>query len=166
MVLLAIHLQWKSSIIQRVLSIKSHAVHVVADGSNIKGILPIIYSWAPGSQWLGHIPSESVNPELRMELKKTQCLGLHVEMCKLSNWRGGWDGLIRLYNKERKKDSEFRFEALQHLEVGRGFPWWLNLPMQETWVWSLIQEDSTCLRATEPVHHNYWACALEPESCN
>ena len=84
----------------------------------------------------------------------------------LSNWRGGRDGLIRLCNKERKKDSEFKFEALQHLEVGRGFPWWLNPPMQETWVWSLIQEDSTSLRATESDHHNYWACALEPESCN
>ena len=51
---------------------------MVADGSNITGILPIIYSSAPGSQWPGHITSESVNLELRMELKKTQCLGLHM----------------------------------------------------------------------------------------
>ena len=39
------------------------------------------------------------------------------------------------------------------------------LPKQKTWVWSLIQEDPTCHRATEPVRHNYWACALEPGSC-
>ena len=78
MVLLAIHLQWKSSIIQSVLSIKTHAVHVVADGSNIKGILPIIYSCGPGSQGPGHCGSESVDLELRTELKKTQCLGLHT----------------------------------------------------------------------------------------
>ena len=30
--------------------------------------------------------------------------------------------------------------------------------MQETWVQSLVQENPTCC---EPVHHNYWACALE-----
>ena len=41
---------------------------------------------------------------------------------------------------------------------------WLGvcLPMQGTWVRSLVQEDPTCRGATEPVHHNYWACALEP----
>ena len=32
------------------------------------------------------------------------------------------------------------------------------LPMQETRVQSLIQEDPTYLRATEPVYHNYRAC--------
>ena len=26
---------------------------------------------------------------------------------------------------------------------------------------SLIWEDPTCCRATKPMHHNYWACALE-----
>jgi len=38
--------------------------------------------------------------------------------------------------------------------------------MQETWIWSLIKEDPTCCIATKPVHHNYWACALEPRSHN
>ena len=38
--------------------------------------------------------------------------------------------------------------------------------MQETWVGFLIQEDPTCLGATKLVGHNYWACALEPRSCN
>ena len=38
--------------------------------------------------------------------------------------------------------------------------------MQGTWVWSLIQEDSTCCGATKSVCHNYWACALEPRSHN
>ena len=32
-------------------------------------------------------------------------------------------------------------------------------------VWSLICEDSPCLRAPKPVH-NYWDCALEPRSCD
>ena len=34
---------------------------------------------------------------------------------------------------------------------------WLRiyLPMQGTWVWFLLQEDSTCHRATRPMHCNY-----------
>ena len=45
---------------------------------------------------------------------------------------------------------------------------WLrsHLPMQGTRVWSLVWEDPTCHRATKPVRHNYWACALEPASHN
>ena len=45
-------------------------------------------------------------------------------------------------------------------------PQWIriHLLMQGTWVWSLVQEDPTCLGATRPLSHNYWACALEPEN--
>ena len=42
----------------------------------------------------------------------------------------------------------------------------IHLPMQGTWVPSLIREDPTCRGATKPVRHNYWACALEPASHN
>ena len=42
----------------------------------------------------------------------------------------------------------------------------IHLPIQGTWVWSLVQEDPTCCGATKPVCHNYWACALEPTSHN
>ena len=38
--------------------------------------------------------------------------------------------------------------------------------MQGTRVPGLVREDPTCHRATKPVHHNYWACALEPASHN
>ena len=31
---------------------------------------------------------------------------------------------------------------------------------------SLVLEDPTCLGATKPVYHSYWACALEPRSHN
>ena len=37
------------------------------------------------------------------------------------------------------------------------------LPVQETWVRSLIQNNPTCYRAAEPMHCSYWAPA--PESC-
>ena len=47
-----------------------------------------------------------------------------------------------------------------------GLPQWLSakdcLPTQESQAWSLVWEDPTCLRATKPGHHNYWACAVEP----
>ena len=43
---------------------------------------------------------------------------------------------------------------------------WIRLPMQGTWVRALVGEDPSCRGATKPVHHNYWACALEPTSHN
>ena len=45
---------------------------------------------------------------------------------------------------------------------------WLRicLPMQGTRVRALVREDPTCRGATKPVHHNYWACALELVSHN
>ena len=42
----------------------------------------------------------------------------------------------------------------------------IHLPVQETWAQSLIREDPTCRRATKPMCHNYWVCALEPRSFN
>ena len=42
----------------------------------------------------------------------------------------------------------------------------IRLPTQGTRVRSLVREDPTCRRATKPVHHNYWACTLEPASHN
>ena len=38
--------------------------------------------------------------------------------------------------------------------------------MEETWIWSLIQEDATCHRATKPIHRNKWTWALEPSNRN
>ena len=42
---------------------------------------------------------------------------------------------------------------------------WLGicLPMQGTWVWSLVQEDPTCHGATNLLYHNCWACALQQQ---
>ena len=39
-----------------------------------------------------------------------------------------------------------------------------RLPSQGTRVRALVQEDPTCCGGTKPVHHNYWAGALEPAS--
>ena len=37
----------------------------------------------------------------------------------------------------------------------------IHLPMQETWVGSLVWEDSTCYRATKPASQSYWARVLQ-----
>ena len=42
----------------------------------------------------------------------------------------------------------------------------IQLPVQGTWIQSLTGEDSTCHRATKPVHHNHWAHNVEPASHN
>ena len=42
----------------------------------------------------------------------------------------------------------------------------IHLPMQGTRVRALVREDPTCRGAAKPVHHNYWACALEPACHN
>ena len=40
--------------------------------------------------------------------------------------------------------------------------WWrIHLPMQGSWVWSLVREDSIRCRATKPMSHNFWAHVLE-----
>ena len=33
--------------------------------------------------------------------------------------------------------------------------------MQGTWIWSLVQEESTFLGATKPIYHNYGAWVLQ-----
>lgn len=42
----------------------------------------------------------------------------------------------------------------------------IYLPMRRAQVWSLVQEGLTCCWATKPMGLNYWACTLEPKSCN
>ena len=45
--------------------------------------------------------------------------------------------------------------------------WYLiHLPVQETQVRSLVQEDPTCVGTTKPMRRNRWPCALEPGSQN
>ena len=42
--------------------------------------------------------------------------------------------------------------------------WWrIHLPVQGTWVWSLVWEDPTCYGATKPMCHDYLARARAPQ---
>ena len=69
-------------------------------------------------------------------------------------WRRTQEKSVALHQESRKRTS---------LMV-----WWIGipLPMQGRCIPSLVQEDSTCWRATKPMHHNYWhlcsgACAMQ-----
>ena len=56
----------------------------------------------------------------------------------------------------------YKSQSLQAFLVAQWFR--ILLPMQGTRVRALVQEDPMCRGVTKPVHHNYWACALEPTS--
>ena len=60
-----------------------------------------------------------------------------------------------------------------HSKDSTRLPWWLrgkeSACQGSTWVWSLVQEDSTCHRATtaiESVLQSRGMATTEPKSCN
>ena len=94
--------------------------------------------------------------------------------------RGGWN-IQNLHTEKGAVPSQWRRDGLaqrgasiikalsiiSHLGTSLVVQWIrICLPMQETWVWSLVQEDSTCHGATMPVSHSYWPCAPRPRSHN
>ena len=84
-------------------------------------------------------------------------------MCEINNVsrRFSSDSTPRIFRSFKRKNK--------NLILGTSLmAQWLRicLPVQRTWVPSLVREDSTCHGATKPMCHNYWACALEPTSHN
>ena len=69
-----------------------------------------------------------------------------------------------------KHQAKFKPSHLSVHKHHEGFPGGTvvksRLPMQETWVRSLIRKDPTYCRATKPVRHSRRAGALEPGSRN
>ena len=79
----------------------------------------------------------------------------------------GWKSLGK--TKKKKKVKNMRYVKFRKdLKIKPGgtslVVQWLgiDLPIQGTWARSLVQEDPTCCGTAKPMHHNYWACALEP----
>ena len=79
------------------------------------------------------------------------------------------------YSKTNQKQVHCTLEQLNKNFLNQEFKdrtspvaQWLRirLPIQGTWVRALVREDPTCHGAAKSVHHNYWACALEPASHN
>ena len=86
---------------------------------------------------------------------------------RYTNWKGRGKIVIIcndmiLYIKNPKDSTQkllYRaFLVVQSLGV--------HLPMQGKQFQILVWEDPTCHRAAGPVHHNYWACTLEPTNHN
>ena len=75
-----------------------------------------------------------------------------------SSWMGTFPLLPTLHHALLKNDEKGSSLVAQWLRI--------HLPMQGTRVRALVREDPTCRGATKPVHHNYWACALEPATHN
>ena len=73
-------------------------------------------------------------------------------------------GIYLIYGTKRHTDEHLEEPKLETNQMSTNSR--THLPMQETRIQSLIQEDPTCPGATKPVRHNYWACALEPTSHN
>ena len=75
---------------------------------------------------------------------------------------------LKCVDWDQRYSTYFLLASKVHHERTSLVTQWLriHLPMQETWVWSLVWEDPTCHRATKPMHHNYWACNLEPVNHN
>ena len=69
------------------------------------------------------------------------------------------------HNLVTKQQQAFTI-ARQYLGASLSGSVVVRLPMKETQIQTLIKEDPICCRATKPMCHNYWACALEPKSWN
>ena len=83
----------------------------------------------------------------------------------LTIWITKWIGGTRYGTVHRKERSQTQHP--QDCSSGASLvAQWLRilLPMQGTWVRSLVREDPTCRGATKPVCHNYWACARSPRA--
>ena len=86
-------------------------------------------------------------------------------------WSFGWENILRSpEGKQLSRESSALVGCLKDSTTwGTSLvAQWLriHLPVQGTQVRALVQEDLTCCRATKPVRHNYWACALEPACHN
>ena len=75
---------------------------------------------------------------------------------------------ITWYHLYMESKKWYKWTHLQNRNRASLVAQWLRicLPTQGTRVRSLVWEAPTCRRATKPVRHNYWACALEPASHN
>ena len=62
---------------------------------------------------------------------------------------------ISIYIKIVKKRRSLKLQGLR-----------THLPIQDTWVRSLIWDDPICLAAAKPLNHNHWAHAPEQVSLN
>ena len=118
----------------------------------------ILYKWAPVITLIFHQNPEVTNKMFKATLSMTFLIWLKCI------YEQGLTNNLRLFPEIQETEI---LKGGGNTRIQIGLPWWcsglrLHLPMQGTQIWSLVSEDPTCCGATKPVHHNYWACALEP----
>ena len=90
--------------------------------------------------------------------RKSSPGSLQLEKAQVQQWRSTTAKNKYILKMKKKMEKKMKQGFLGGSVVK-------NSPgMQMTWFWFLIREDPTHHRATMPVHHNYWVCALEPRS--
>ena len=78
-------------------------------------------------------------------------------------WRAAIHGVAK--SRTRLRDwTELNWTELKTSLVAQWIR--IRLPMQETKVPPLLQEDSTCWGITKPMLHNFWGHVLEPRNCS
>ena len=89
-------------------------------------------------------------------------------------YRKGWwrndtgEQKPKLSNREAPRSTSEHTGAGNKSQAWR-FPWlWIRirLPVQGTWVLSLVRENPTCRKATKSMSHDYSASTLEPKNQN
>ena len=113
-----------------------------------------------GNVWKARLNLKRKNTVI---VKRSLCVQRVLQGALWTNRKGKIDEVPALMKLIIKKTKKKKIQLRTSLVVQ-----WLRirLPMQGPWVRALVREDPTCCRATKPVHHNYWACALEPVSHN
>ena len=97
-------------------------------------------------------------PSLNTLPTVTQLRNNHMELNPGVSYSKACDFSILLVTNDIKNSVPGTSPVAQWLRI--------HLPMQGTRVRALVWENPTCRRATKPVRHSYWACALEPASHN
>ena len=111
------------------------------------------------SVWVEENVTKTFKKDWRKEKKQRNKGGLSFTFLEIVNWIP----FLTQHKKQKKKNPSNKSCLGTSLVVQ-----WLRicLPMQGTRVRALVQEDPTCCKATKPIRHSYWACALEPASHN
>ena len=91
---------------------------------------------------------------------RDQCMISHVTRTPVSRIAG------RRFTLWATREAPLHTWDINKICKWRCWWWRIFLPAQEIQVQSLVREDPTCLGATKPMCHSYWAWAWEPENCN
>ena len=75
--------------------------------------------------------------------------------------REAWHAAVHGFTKSQTRLSDWTTNVKKAMLLTSLVVQWLRvcLPVQGTWIQSLVQEDPTHHRATKPMRHNYWVLA-------